>query len=283
MKVGIQLFSVKNYMAKDALGTIRKVIDSGYRYLEGANHMADKDYGIGFGVSADDLKKILDDTGAKVISCHYMPLSLDTIGPILEYQEKIGTKYIVDPAAFFECRDDVLRKAELCNKLGEKCKEAGMQFLYHNHFHEFHKFDGECAMDTLLANTDEENVGLELDTFWVMRGNADPIEFMKKYKGRIKLVHQKDYTKGMEDQMDAFKLLEGSDKIDFDAFMKVNDDRVFAEIGTGIMNIQEIIDTANEYCKSEYIVLEQDATLKDELESISISMEQFKKFSGIQW
>ena len=53
--------------------------------------------------------------------------------------------------------------------------------------------------------------------------------------------------------------------------------------GTGVMDIQAIIDTANEYCGSEYIVLEQDYSQHDELESIAISMDSFRKFKGVEW
>ena len=57
----------------------------------------------------------------------------------------------------------------------------------------------------------------------------------------------------------------------------------FAEIGTGVMDIQSIIDTANDVCGSDYIVLEQDHSRFDELESIRVSMESFRRFRGIDW
>lgn len=284
MKVGIQLFSVKNYMQKDALGTIRDVVDMGYRYLEGANHMADKDFGVGFGVQADDLRKVQAETGGQVISCHCMPLTMDNIDAIIDYQGKIGAKFIVDPAAFFETKDDVLRKAETCNKLGEKCKAAGMEFLYHNHFHEFFAIDGETVFDIFMANTQKDLVGLELDTFWVMRAGVDPIQIMKDHGQRIRLVHQKDFAKGKEEQINVLAKMQAAGKpITMESFMAIHDTSVFTEIGTGIMDIQAIIDAANTHCKCDYIILEQDATALDEMESIKISMEQFKKFKGIEW
>jgi hypothetical protein len=60
MKVGIQLFSVRNHMAKDPIATVRAVVQEGYRYLEAANHTADKDPGVGFEVAAKELKQVAD-------------------------------------------------------------------------------------------------------------------------------------------------------------------------------------------------------------------------------
>ncbi len=284
MKVGIQLFSVKNNMAKDPLATIRQVIAMGYRYLEGANHGAGQDNGIGFGVKAEDLKKLLDETGASIISCHLAPLSMDNIDAVIEYQQAIGTKYIVDPACFYATKDDVLRKAEDFNKIGEKCKAAGMEFLFHNHFHEFQRFGDETAFDILMDNTQPDLMGVELDTYWVMRAGVDPVDVMKKQGKRVKLVHQKDFTKGYEAVANILATVEKEGgTIDMNRFMQYVDVNTFTEIGTGTMEIQKIIDAANQYCQSEFIILEQDATKLDELESLRVSMENFKAYSGINW
>ena len=283
MKVGIQLFSVFSYMQKDPLAAIRQVANMGYRYLEGVNHTADKDYGAGFGLKAEDLQAVLNDTGSKMVSCHLMPIALENIDAMIDYQKKIGAKYIVDPAAFFTTRDEVLQKAELCNKIGEKCKAAGLQFLYHNHFHEFHHLGDDTIMELLMNNTDPELVGLELDTYWVMRGGVDPIDLMKQYGTRIKLIHQKDYPKGHDDQINFLATLEKANApLNMNSFMEYND-QLFTEIGSGIMPVQKLIDAANEHCHSEYILLEQDYTTMDAMDSVKKSMDQFKSFTGIEW
>ncbi|MDR2103173.1 MAG: hypothetical protein LBP42_03605, partial [Treponema sp.] len=64
MKVGIQLFSLRNHMAENPIAAIQTIVKEGYRYLEAANHNAAQDSGVGFGLSAGDLKKVLEDTGA---------------------------------------------------------------------------------------------------------------------------------------------------------------------------------------------------------------------------
>ena len=284
MKVGIQLYSVRNHMAEDPIATIKEVAKAGYKYIEVANHNALEDSGVGFGVTAGELKKIMEDTGISIFSAHIFPLDPDNMTPILEYHQEIGTKYFVQPMDFYKDADETLRKAEILNRVGERCKEYGMQLLYHNHFHEFQQFDGKTIYDMLLENTDPELVKVELDTYWTLRGRQDPVELLRRLGKRVCLVHQKDFTKGYEQEMDLISSVEaGHDYVDMVRFNRDVRPETFTEIGTGIIDIQSIIDTANECCGSEYIVLEQDYSQHDEIESIKISMDSFKKFSGVEW
>mgnify|MGYP003623381546 FL=1 len=185
---------------------------------------------------------------------------------------------------FYRDKDEVLRKCEEWNKVGQKCKDAGIQMVYHNHFHEFQHFGDERVIDILLENLDEELIKYEVDNYWVMRSGTDPIEHMKRLGKRIVLLHQKDFTKGYEDQINLLTSVErDNDYVDMDRFNKELDIASFTEIGSGIMDIQTIINTANENCDVEYIILEQDFTQIGELESIKKSMEQLKKYSGITW
>lgn len=284
MKVGIQLYSVRNHMAQDPLGTIKKVAEAGYRYIEVANHNADKDTGVGFGVSAKEVNQLLADCNAQIFSAHIFPLDPEKMTPILEYHQEIGTKYFVHPMDFYKDRDETLRKAEMMNKVGERCKDYGMQLLYHNHFHEFQHFGDKTIYELLMENTDPELVKIELDTYWTTRGQQDPLALLKKYGKRVRLVHQKDFTKGYEAERDLLASVEAAgDYVDMERFGRDVRPETFTEIGTGVMDIQAIIDTANEYCGSEYIVLEQDYSQHDELESIAISMDSFRKFKGVEW
>lgn len=284
MKVGIQLYSVRNHMAKDPVDTIRKVAEAGYRYIEVANHSADTDAGVGFGITAAETKKLLAETNAQVFSAHIFPLNPDDMTKILEFHQAIGTKYIVQPMDFYRNRDEVMHKADTLNKVGERCKAYGMQLLYHNHFHEFQHFGDDTIYELLMNHTDPELVKIELDTYWTLRGQQNPVELLKKYGKRVRLVHQKDFTKGFEGQLDLLKSVEAKgDYVDMERFNLEIDTKTFTEIGTGIIDVQAIIDTANEVCGSEYIVLEQDFSQHDELESIKISMDSFRKFNGVEW
>jgi len=284
MKVGIQLYSVRNRMASDPVGTIREVVNRGYRNIEAANHNAENDSGVGFGVTSQDLKQMLDELGASIISAHVMPLNESNIDRVLEYHSFIGTKYIAVPIAFFRGRDDALRMAETLNRMGERCHSAGIQLLYHNHYHEFQRFDGEGILHTIATNSDPSLVQFEIDTYWTMRAGKDPIELLRMLGTRVRLIHQKDYTKGYEAEIDLLRSAqEAGDYIDMKRFERDLKNETFTEVGTGIMDIQSIIDIGNTICGAEYIILEQDYSLLDELESVSVSMDSFKQFSGIEW
>jgi sugar phosphate isomerase/epimerase len=284
MKVGIQLYSVRNRMAKDPVAAIKAVVGEGYRYLETANHTADKDPGVGFGVPAKELKEMLDGAGAKVVSAHIFPMTGEVLGPVLEYYGQLGTPYLVMPMGFYSSRDDALRQAEDLNRIGKTCAGAGITLLYHNHFHEFQIFDGSTVFDIILEHTDPKLVQVELDTYWAMRGGQDPAALLKAWGERVRLIHQKDYPAEYRDRINLIdKVNREHLKVDMAYFMSLGVDKAFTEIGTGIMDIQSIIGAGNGLCKADYIILEQDYTSHDELESVRISMENFKKFTGIKW
>ena len=288
MKVGLQIFSIKESMAKDPIQAIRQAAQAGYQYLEAANHKADEDAGIGFGVAAEELKKTLADCGAKVVSAHVSPLSRDRMKEILEYHAAIGNQNLVCPAAHFNDPDDLMRQCESFNSYGEMAKPYGIRFHYHNHAHEFMTMDGRTVLDLLMKHTDPDKMGLELDTFWAMRGGADPLELIWKYRDRITLLHQKDMSKTTPSPVNVFRRLDREvspeHECDFSYWKAQTDNRDFAEIGTGIMEIQKIIDAANDIGTVEYMFLEQDATqMESEDASVRKSMEEFRKFRGISW
>ena len=283
MKVGIQLFSVRNEMQRDTLGCIRKVAEAGYKYIEPANHTADKEYGVGFGTPAEELKAVLDEVGVKVINLHASPLSEENLKRIIEYQQVLGNDSITLPMTMFPSHERALETAEYCQRMGRICKENGMKFLYHNHYHEFQVLGGERVWDTLVNNTDPDYVGFELDTFWVMRAGLDPVEEMRKLGSRLKKVHQKDFAVDAPQPRNIFEVVK-EENITSEVFQKYDNPRDFTEIGYGQMDIQKIIDTANDIGSADYIILEQDFTsLPDEISSIKKSMTGFRKFTGLSW
>lgn len=283
LKVGIQLYSVREEMAKDPIATVKKVADVGYKYLEFANSHADTDPGVGFGVSAEELLQAIDGTGAKFISGHIRPLNDETLGPVLEYAKKIGCKYLVDAMEIFPDRETVLEKCKVFNEIGKKCKEAGIQYIYHNHFHEMQQFDGKTVLEIIADHTDPEYLSFELDTFWVLRGGRDPIEMMRILGDRVKLLHQKDFAKDADMPVNMFELIDPNAPITMETFRSHRSNLVFAEIGKGIMDIQAIIDEANRMGCIEYIILEQDYSRLGAVEGIQVSMDSFHQFNGIDF
>lgn len=283
LKVGIQLYSVKNKMKEDPLQTIGDVAKAGYRYLEVANHNALEDDGVGFGVSAEELNGVLKKSGSSIISAHIFPFTEENYKRVAEYNQKIGNHILVYPMDTFQDYDDVMRKVEMYEKMGAAAAKEGMVFLYHNHYQEFQKFHGKTVMEWILENTDPAHVNFELDTFWTLRGGYDPVQIMDQFGTRIKMLHQKDYAKDAPNPVNMFDVVGEDTYITREVFGKYKKDGDFVEIGYGQMDIQSIINKALELGSIEYIVLEQDATKLDELESIRRSMEGFRRFQGIDW
>lgn len=286
LKLGIQLFSVREEMAKSVEATIRALADIGYRRLELSNHNALNDFGTGFGMSARDFKKLLEELGLEAVTNTVNPYTDGNIDKLIEYHVEIGAKGLVLPVVWYETKDDVLRCCENINRWGKKCHEAGLYYLFHNHFHEFQKFDGKTVVDMVLENTDPDYVGFELDTYWAMRAGVDPCDVLRQQGKRCKAIHQKDYAKGREDHINLLELA-GTKGVSRDRFMEicqsVNYEKDFTEIGDGIMDIQRIIDTALECTDAEYILLEQDHASMPQLDSVRRSFENFRRFSGIEF
>ena len=310
MKVSLILYSLRDMMAKDPFTTVEEAAKLGYKYFEVCNHNAVNDNGCGFGVPAESLKSILDKYGAQVVSAHIFPLERSDIKAVIQYNRELGNTNIVNPMGHFSTYDDLMQQCEQLNKMGKICADEGMNYLYHNHHHEFYTFNGKSILDIMMENTDPKYLSLELDTFWVMRAGLSPVERLKYYGKRVRLVHQKDFAWDSLAPINLIGLTPESKEMqpgqtvgmnpnspytkpgtpEYEEMMKQRAERMkidgtaFTEIGFGIMDIQSIIDTANEYTAAEYIILEQDMTrLPTQMDGVKKSMEGFKKFTGLSW
>lgn len=281
VKAAIQLYSVAPLMEKDPLGTIERVAQTGFKYLEVANHNTDVDTGIGFGVPADELNQLLDRLGVKIISAHLDPDY--NLKALAEYQRAIGNTNIVYSRDFYRNKAEVLARAKRMNEIGEECKKLGMQLYYHNHFHEFLDFDGEVIWDILMDQMDEDLVKVQLDTFWVLRAGRNPVDVMKKLGRRCVMIHQKDYAKGYDNVMNMAQRVKPGEYIDRSFYDQHEFPGTFTEIGTGVMDIQAIIDAGNTFCGLEYIILEQDHSKLDRIESVRRSKSGLERYRGVDW
>lgn len=280
LKVGIQMYSVREAMQKNPIQTIGKVAQLGYRYIELANLNAYEDFGCGFHAKPEELNNRIKPYGAEIIGAHIYPFDMSNIDAVLEYHAKLGTKYIMSKNEEVD-RDMLLRNAEKYNAIGEKCREYGIQHCYHNGL--VPRYDnGENLLEVLIANTSPETMQLELDTYWTQRSGLNPIELIQKNGDRIVLVHQKDIPEKTKSPLDVVKANQGK-KLPFDKFYDFVQKEDFVEVGTGIMDLQGIIDAAVEYSQANYIVLEQDFTAFNEFESIKKSMEGFRRYKNILW
>jgi sugar phosphate isomerase/epimerase len=193
---GIQLYTVGKELNADVEGTLKKVRAIGYLEVESAGFA---------GYSPKQFRIALENADLKCYSSHFFDFGSTDPGPLFEAANTLGVHYTVSsgmsrftdqPAGTAMIADDYKAMAEFCNQLGEKAKQAGLQFAYHNHNFEFKSLgDGSVGYDVLLENTDPNLVKLELDCGWMMVANKSPIEYFHRYPNRYRMVHIKDFIK----------------------------------------------------------------------------------------
>jgi len=286
IQLGIQLYSVRDSLAADPAGTLHALADMGLTRLEGANHRARTEDGIGFGIGADFLADIMRERGITIVGCQINPLQIERLPAILEFQQSIGNRRIGCDIEFYPYGDldYVKRRADFFNEVGRIAAERGMQFFYHNHFQEFQRFGDTTVYELLMDYTDPALVAFELDTYWAYRGGADPIELFHTYPERFVMSHQKDFPADAARPLNLFEgPLAADASIDMPLFLELEEPAEFAEVGTGVLPIQQIIDAAAELPNYEYMLLEQDFAPGAELDSVRISRDAFDGYRNVSW
>ena len=286
VQVGIQLYSVRNALRDDPRGTLEALADLGFTRIEGANHQAATDDGIGFGIGADFLAGVMAEHGISVVGCHINPLDLDRLPQVLDFHQRIGNPRIGCDIEFYPYGDVeyVKRRAEFFNRVGRLCAERGMEFYYHNHFQEFQRFGDDTVYDLLLAHTDPKLVRLELDTFWAYRGGVDPVALLRAHPERFILIHQKDFPKHAPQPLNLYDgVVDPAATITMELFEQVALPATFAEVGTGVLPIQDILDAVDVLPDFRYVLLEQDHAPGPELDSVRISRDAFRGYRNVAW
>lgn len=215
---GLALYTVRDLMFKDVRATLEKVAQAGYVNVESAGYNNGKFYNL----SPADFKALLDEMKLTPISAHQGTVTFDNVDQQIADLKTAGFKYFVipvPPMGTFQV-DPATRKmgmkggakalAETLNTLGKKCKDAGLQLLYHNHDFEFSKDDdGNVILDYLLEHCDKSIVNFQMDLYWVTKAGKDPLDYFMRYPGRFKIWHVKDM-----DEQGRFAPV-GNGKIDF--------------------------------------------------------------------
>jgi sugar phosphate isomerase/epimerase len=185
-RIGLQLYTVRDLMAKDVEGTLAAVAGAGYTEVEFAGY---------FDKSPADIRAMLDRHGLTAPSVHTGDIAPDAWAKALDAAHVVGHEYIVVPWIPEERRktlDDWKSVAADFNRVAATAKAAGLQFAYHNHDFEFPLVEGQVPYDVLLAATDPKLVQLEIDLYWITKGGQDPLAYFARWPGRIPLVHVKD-------------------------------------------------------------------------------------------
>ncbi|MBI9061769.1 MAG: sugar phosphate isomerase/epimerase [Marinilabiliaceae bacterium] len=198
--IGLQLWSVREDMKKDAAATITAIGQMGYAFVEAAGY-AD---GLFYGMEPLMFKQLLNEGGLQFTASHTgRPLpdadkwesTMKWWDACIEAHAKAGVKYIVQPSMDkkgYGSLADLKRYCEYFNAIGEKCNAKGIRFGYHNHDREFETIDGVVRYDYMLKNTDPDKVMFQLDLYWIMKGGKDAITYFNTYPGRFELWHVKD-------------------------------------------------------------------------------------------
>lgn len=202
-KVGIGLYTMRSEMAKSVAATLNKLGSLGYGEVEFAGY---------YGYSAKEIKAMLNGAGLVSPSAH-LPLEVfeNSFDAALDFAEEIGQRYLILP--WLQERDRTLDRYksifDMLNVTGEKAKARGMGVAYHNHEFEFFDVDGEQPYELLLQRTDAEFVKLQLDLYWLKVAGVDALSLIKRFPGRVPLVHVKDRS------LDGEMVDVGSGTIDF--------------------------------------------------------------------
>lgn len=208
-KMGLQLFTIRDAMAKDPVATLKQVRALGYEDSEIFGY--DGAQGTYYGIKAGEFKKLIDDLDFTVTSGHYDFSSYfqkpfeelqDYVSQCIEGSHAIGAKYITWPWLAPEYRniEGFKKLTGLLNALGEQVTQSGLGFAYHNHDFEFADHNGVTGYDIILKETDPKLVKLQMDMYWVVHSSKrSPAELIAQNPGRYVMWHIKDMDKVTRD------------------------------------------------------------------------------------
>ena len=193
--LGLQMYTVRNDLAKDFDGTAKKVRAIGIRHVQANLTQSGK--------SSKDQRKLYDSLGISWESIHAGGDGLrGGLDATIAEAKSVGIKNITCSSPLYPTErgslmagpsvDDWKKNADAFNKIGTACKAAGLTFAYHNHNVEFRKVGDVVPYDLLLQQTDPALVQMEMDIGWVAAGGADPVTYLTKYPNRYYSLHIKD-------------------------------------------------------------------------------------------
>ena len=241
IKVGIQLYTVRDACKADFKGTVKALAEMGYDGVEAAGN-----YG---NMEPEEFAAFLKDLRLELCGQHTgLELIQNPAGKPYAYAKALNCPYLTTSLCG-HVEKDWLRIIGECEKAGKVAASQKCLFTYHNHAQEFARIDGQYALDLLYAKTDAAAVQGELDTFWIKKGGVDPVAYIRKYPRRVPQIHLKDMDPA---------------------------DQTFTEVGNGLMDLPGIFAAAKDVGTS-WVIVEQDTCKRPPLESAKISIDNLKK------
>lgn len=255
--LGIQLYTLRDLIAKDVSGVLSKITAMGYKEVETFDYHPKAGF---WGLKAKDFAHLLKENGLKAPSGHYAMDNFmagknqDELKWYIDAAKETGGKYITIPWLDERVRKDAdgyRRCAEHFNEAGIICKNSGLKLAYHNHDFEFKQFDGKTGLSILIENTEKELVDFELDLYWAVRSGNNPINLLKTYPDRFSMFHVKDMDKTNKD--------------------------LNTEIGKGAIDFKTILAYAAKTGAKHYFVEQETNYKPNELDSVKTSFDYLQK------
>ena len=250
--VGLELYSVREELKHDLMGTVRAVAKMGYEDVEFYSP-----YFQWTDAQAKEVRKLLDDLGIRCLSTHNDFQSFEPAGlpRAIELNQIIGSKIIVMASAGrVNGLDGWKTVAERLNQAAEKLKPLGLRAGYHNHEAEFKPVDGQRPIEVIAANT-AKDVVLQFDVGTCLEAGADPVAWINKNPRRIRSMHCKDWS---PDAGKGYKVL----------------------FGEGVAPWKKIFEAAEKNGGIEYYLIEQEGSDYPAFETAERCLATFKKVHG---
>jgi sugar phosphate isomerase/epimerase len=261
-KIGVQLFSIPRVTEKDFAGTMQKLAKIGYKEIEfygpySFSSPEDKERwnavstslgfsGSGFfGLSVQEVKKILDDNGLSAPSMHTGLSTLTgAMDQLADAAHILGTQYVVLPSAQTQPSLEQYKiQAESFNSIGREAQKRGIRFAYHNHGNGLKAIDGKIPFELILEETDPALVFFQMDIYWMTAGGVDVVKYLDNYSRRFRLMHVKDMAKEVRFSGDG-----GDPQQWMELFPHLTD------AGSGVLDIKTIITHARRSGVEHFIV-----------------------------
>lgn len=258
LKLGVQMMMLRDFVKKHGpYECMKKLNELGFKYVEISQiEMSDNnivefqrafsDFGMqAFAISAPLYKNEMNPDS---------PFMMQNLDVFIDYAKRLNSKYIrigMIPFSLMDDKDGIKGFSRDMEKIANKLKTHGIKLYYHNHHIEFTKLDGEYILDLLLSEA--PSIGYEIDVHWVHRGGRNPVSVIDELRGKVDLLHLKDYSLSPMNIKDF-------DFSKYDTFINQFTSNIrFAEVGEGTLEFEEIIKSG---IKSdvEYYIIEQDDT-----------------------
>ena len=281
-KIGVQMMMLKDKVEElGAYETMRKLHELGYGAVEVSQipmteenvaelSRASKDFDIEIAAISAGLDPMLPGAPGETLSNDFDKIVSDC--------KKLDCNFIrmgMLPLTVMGDKDKIMEFISRAEDMAVKLAEQGIELYYHTHHIEFQKYDGEYLLDMIKNNTTK--LGFELDVHWIQRAGVNPVEFIKEYKGRIALLHLKDYRIGQLD-------INEDDLKDMGKFFEKFTNLIeFAEVGEGNLDIKAIIEAGLE-SGAQYFLIEQDDTYgRDPLDCLKTSADNLRELGYADW